>query len=394
MQKQGNKLELTVYLVLWVALFVAPLLVTYFQSVHDTATAFSWSSVFFVWRQMGVFFVAFLLHNFLLAPLLVYRHRHALYFSLIVVLLGAFVLVQCAHRPTHHRPFGHHPSPLSHRPSPFATHSDHPLPPDTAAFMPPDGFREAEPPHFRDHEREHPRIMGEHDLIATIILVLMLGMNIGVKLYFKQRNDRDEMAEMERRNLAQQLEFLKYQINPHFMMNTLNNIHALVDIDPEEAKQTIVELSKIMRFVLYDGAKQLVPLSRELMFVENYVRLMWKRVADQVDIALDLPTQVPEYDIPPLLLITFVENAFKHGVSYQQESFIDISVKVSDSRLCFTCRNSKAPRNDNPGNTGGVGLANARQRMDLIYGDTYILDIADADSTYSVSLELPLSNNT
>jgi hypothetical protein len=360
--------------------------------------SFSWYGVFFVWRQMAFFFLAFLLHNFLLAPLLVYRHRHVLYFSSIVLLLAAFVAVQCVSKPDlprrQHvgkhidRPHGRH------KPHRHDARGERSLPADTAAFSPHGAF--VDRPHDRPmEEKGHrpPVILGEHDAIATIILVLMLGMNIGVKLYFKQRTDRVELAEMERRNLQQQLEFLKYQINPHFMMNTLNNIHALVDIDPEEAKETIVELSKIMRFVLYEGSKQVVPLSRELVFLENYVRLMWKRVTDQVDISLDLPTQIPEYDVPPLLLITFVENAFKHGVSYQQESFINISVKVEDDRLLFLCRNSKVARPMDAKTTGGVGLANACRRLRLLYGEDYTLDIHDDDTTYSVALTIPLKND-
>ena len=152
-----------------------------------------------------------------------------------------------------------------------------------------------------------PAFMGEHDIVALIILLLMLGMNLGVKYYFKSRHDAKQLMVLEKENLEQQLEYLKYQINPHFFMNTLNNIHALVDIDPEQAKDTILELSKMMRFALYEGDKKGVPLSREFEFIRHYVTLMRMRYTDKVEVKVDLPTETPDYELPPLMLITFIE---------------------------------------------------------------------------------------
>ena len=220
----------------------------------------------------------------------------------------------------------------------------------------------------------------------------MLGMNLGIKLYFKQRNDQKHLEELERRNLEQQLEYLKYQINPHFFMNTLNNIHALVDIDPEKAKSTILELSKMMRFVLYEGNKTVVPLDREISFLQNYITLMKLRYTDKVRIQVDVAQPLPNKDVPPLIFITFVENAFKHGVSYRQESFIDIKIEETKhqdaSQLVFTCKNSRIPKEEDK--HGGVGLANVRQRLDLIYGKGYQLDIQDEADMYTVKLAIPL----
>ncbi|MCR4604351.1 MAG: histidine kinase [Prevotella sp.] len=240
-------------------------------------------------------------------------------------------------------------------------------------------------PQFEDHP---PLILGQHDLVATIILILMLGINLGIKLYYRQRGDRERLTELEKQNLAQQLEYLKYQINPHFLMNTLNNIHALVDIDAERAKESIVELSKIMRFVLYEGSQPTVPLNRELAFTQDYIRLMRMRVTDRVKINVEIPEAPANSQLPPMVLITFVENAFKHGVSYRQPSFIDIKITINDDKLLFTCRNSKIPQTEDQ--HGGVGLQNVRQRLDLIYGKKYTLTIDDTPSEYNISLVLPL----
>ena len=230
--------------------------------------------------------------------------------------------------------------------------------------------------------------IGQHDVVAIIMLILMLGMNIGVKLYFRQRRDRLRLAQLEKQNLEQQLEYLRYQINPHFLMNTLNNIHALVDIDAERAKESIVSLSKIMRFVLYEGSKQTVPLGCELTFTQDYIDLMRMRYDERVKISVEMPEIVPDAQIPPLVLITFVENAFKHGVSYQQESFINITVHVDDHHLRFECVNSKITQQDDQ--HGGVGLQNVRKRLELIYGNRYTLHIDEQPRTYNIQLVLPL----
>ena len=144
-----------------------------------------------------------------------------------------------------------------------------------------------------------------------------------------------------------------------------------------------------MRYVLYEGAKNMVPLNREIDFLENYIELMRIRVADHVKISLELPERMPDCELPPLLFITFVENAFKHGVSYRQASFIDISIDAVDGRLVFKCRNSKLPQSEDV--HGGVGLQNVRQRLELIYPGRHTLEMHDGEDVYEVELTLPLS---
>ena len=214
-------------------------------------------------------------------------------------------------------------------------------------------------------------------------------MNLGVKYYFKSRDDQKKLLRLEKENLEQQLEYLKYQINPHFFMNTLNNIHALVDIDAEKAKSTILELSKMMRYVLYEGDKKGVPLTREFDFIRNYITLMRLRYTNKVQIRIDIPSQAPDRLIPPLMLITFIENAFKHGISYQHDSFIEVKAEVLGEKLHFACRNSKAEKPNEE--KGGVGLANVKQRLKLLYDNDYTLKIQDETDVYSVQLIIPLS---
>ena len=369
--KQSRQ-ENLIYLAVWGMLFAAPLLSLYVRTVSDTNLVFDWTEVFIVWRKFIPFLLLFLIHNFLLAPLLVHGRKRIVYFSVMAVIIAAFTFYQCTKRPKG----GAHRAP-----------------------RPPMEMRDRrEPPPFdRPRPRaEHrpdmpPPIIGEHDILAVVVLILMFGANLGIKGYFRARDDRKRLAALEKQNLEQQLEYLRYQINPHFFMNTLNNIHALVDIDPAKAQETIVELSKMMRYVLYEKgeSQQGVPLTKELEFIRTYVKLMQLRYTEKVKITLNLPHEVPDRQIPSLVLVTFIENAFKHGVSYQRESFIEMTVEVQDDHLHFTCRNSKA---DVPNQQkGGVGLANVRKRLDLLYDHNYTLSIHDDPQVYTVDLTLPLT---
>ena len=386
-----HRLETLTYMVLWGLLFIAPLLSLSVRMANDSSQSFDWDEVLTVWREYGIFFALFLVHNHLLAPLLVHKQRKTLYFSAVTALVLLFAVYQCSTGPEggwHGNP--RHELPEGHRPPGFDGHR----PPDFEDF---EDFEKHRPPIGMKKPDRKPdgmppaMIFSPHDLTTVIILVLMLGMNLGVKLYFKQRRDQQQMAKLENQNLQQQLEYLKYQINPHFLMNTLNNIHALVDIDPERAKDTILELSKILRFVLYEGNKPTVPLDREMAFLEDYIRLMRMRYSeDKVKVTYNQHPSVTKIqsEVPPLMFITFVENAFKHGISYRQTSFIDIRIRAEDNKLVFTCRNSKIPREEDK--HGGVGLQNIKQRLELIYGNNYTLNIDEQTDTYNITLILPL----
>jgi len=395
--KNQSRQENVIYLAVWGILFLAPLLSYYVRTVNDSTISFDWMEIMMVWQHFGLYLLLFMIHNFLLAPLLIHQHKRLLYFGALAVIIVGFATYQYSHHPRFQdrrhpmemRGDRHMGEPGDH---PFMDEGHRPPEFEDSGNMPPaphDG-RHA----FKPHKNQRQAPIGERDIVAVTMLVLMFGANLGIKNYFKSRSDHKRLLALEKENLEQQLEYLKYQINPHFFMNTLNNIHALVDIDPEKAKDTILELSKMMRFVLYEGDKKGVPLSREFDFIRNYITLMKLRYTDKVSIVIDLPAEVPDKQIPPLMLITFIENAFKHGISYQHESFIDVRVTLSDpsapaSRLSFTCRNSKA---DKPNEEkGGVGLKNVKQRLNLLYDNNYTLNIKDETAVYNVELTIPLT---
>lgn len=405
-----NQKENLIYLALWVVIFAAPVISSYVRASSDSGMTVSWQEILYVWRTYAVFLLIFIVHNYVLAPLLVYRHRRLMYFATTACLLAVFVVYNCVSKPHLPKPYG---------PPPYAAMQDNqrpPLPadsmdgmdaaddivaaPDARQPMPMgpkprlDGVKPGIRPDGRPGGRPPlgPPIMHEGDVVNVLFLILLLGVNLAVKLFFKSDADQQHLQSLERKSLEQQLAYLRYQINPHFFMNTLNNIHALIDIEPELAKTTIVDLSRLMRYVLYEGDNNNVPLSRDLEFLDNYIKLMKLRYSDRVAIHVDKPQQTPDVLIPPMLFITFVENAFKHGITYQQPSFIDISIQTNQQELSFSCCNSKPTE---PAaalqQEGGVGLANVRQRLDLIFGNTYSLEIDDLSDTYNVRLVIPIS---
>ncbi len=381
--KIQSRQENVIYLALWGMLFAAPVLSLYIRTVNNSFLTFNWTEIFIAWKLFAVYLLIFLIHNFLLAPLLIYRRKRVLYAAMMAAVFSLFVAYQCSQRPKF---MGRRPIPMERR-----IDKEHEMPRrDHEPHMIGEREDHKRPPReFRWQGQRPPVFIGQHDIVAVVILVLMFGMNIGIKLFFKNRTDQKKLAALQKKNLEQQLEYLKYQINPHFFMNTLNNIHALVDIDPEKAKDTILELSKMMRFILYEGDKSGVPLAREFDFIRHYVALMQLRYTNKVEILVDLPSEAPDKTVPPLMLISFIENAFKHGISYQHASFVHIKVAIDGDMLHFTCSNSKAeiPNQEK----GGVGLANVKQRLHLLYDSNFELRIQDKQNTYIVELTIPLT---
>ncbi len=404
--KGQKKTELVLYVVLWTVLFVAPVLsicvgdvftlssasrsLVSLEQISSGASA-DWQGVFNAWSLLVMFFVTFAVHNFFVAPVLVYHNRKWMYGISVVLLFACFAAYQVLCRP-------HVPHPVDDRREMRGDmdFSHPPVPPDETMMHERD-WHDGGP---EDRNHEPPRVFGGEDSVAFIIMALLLGLNIGTKYFFKSLDYRKRVKELERESLSRQLKYLKYQISPHFFMNTLNNIHALVDIDSEQAKYTIEVLSKLMRYVLYEGDKTMAPLQKELDFISHYVDLMRIRYTDKVLITVSVPSAAADNGkakpnlmdimVPSLLFTTFVENAFKHGVSYRKESFVAVSVRVDEEahKVEFRCDNSVKPVAEEK--HGGVGLQNAMKRLRLMYGNDYHLEINSDSEEYHVLLELPV----
>lgn len=206
---------------------------------------------------------------------------------------------------------------------------------------------------------------------------------------------------LERDNLALELNFLKSQINPHFLFNTLNSIYTrTVDVD-EQAAELVLKLSDLMRYSLYESNVEAIALANELEYIQNYLDLEQARHSkQQADITFSVEGDVDRYQIAPLLLVSFIENAFKHGVMLsRQQAYVHITVCLIGDKLLFTSRNSLPPKRVNslPLNTGanvsksgGIGLVNVNKRLELLYPNRHKLSISQTDAYYKVELSLQL----
>ena len=220
-----------------------------------------------------------------------------------------------------------------------------------------------------------------------VLCAFMFCANLGIKKFYEAMQRDEDNERLARENVEAEMYYLKYQINPHFLMNTLNNIHALIDIDAKSAKRGLIELSDMMRHVVYESSAETIPLRTDIKFIENYIELMRVRYSQQIDIRFNYPENIPSgLTIPPLVLIVFVENAFKHGVGRRRESFIHIDVTIESDTLIAIFRNSVHPTT---GGTKGIGLENVSRRLEHIYGNNHSLEITQTEEQYSVTLKIP-----
>jgi LytS/YehU family sensor histidine kinase len=196
--------------------------------------------------------------------------------------------------------------------------------------------------------------------------------------------------QLEKESIANKMAFLRNQISPHFFMNTLNNIHALVDINTDEAKASIIKLSQLMGYMLYDSQTSKVSVKNEIDFIESYVELMKLRVTEDVDIKFNVSAPYPMMKIPPLLAISFIENAFKYGISYEAPSYIHIDIDEDENNFSIRVINS-IHRIKVTKKNSGIGIENARKRLDLLYGKNYSLSIKEeSENIFNVNLNIPL----
>ena len=222
-----------------------------------------------------------------------------------------------------------------------------------------------------------------------ILSILVVGFDTGLRSSLRWIEVENEKVRLEKENVATQLVLLRNQVSPHFLMNTLNNIHSLVDINTKEAKEAIIKLSRMMRYLLYETETEKTTLIKEVEFLESYINLMKLRFNEKVIITLNIPETIPAKTIPPFIFTSLIENAFKHGISYKDESFINIDLIIGDDRLLMVVKNSKTD-NSQLKDFSGIGIENTKKRLDLLYGNKYHLDIVDNKDLFTVNLSIPL----
>lgn len=233
----------------------------------------------------------------------------------------------------------------------------------------------------------HPRMIDNF-----FLTVLVLGFSTGMAIMQRQKHNEIKHKEIEKARMDTELAFLKNQISPHFFFNSLNNIYALIAIDGPKAQQAVEKLSGLMRYLIYESDTKMISLQKEFEFTRNYIDLMQQRLSSKVKLDVNIISDVPDIEIPPLIFIPFIENAFKHGVSYREPSHISIGLKTEADSIVFECSNSVAQQKEQEANKeGGVGIQNIRKRLELIYGEAARLNMKKENNTFSVLLELPFT---
>jgi two-component system LytT family sensor kinase len=261
-----------------------------------------------------------------------------------------------------------------------------------AALNPPNPWCAPRPHLQPGPEEEGGGLFNPGILLMTL---MVLGIATSLAAMEKAQRDAESRLELERQQVATELNLLKAQINPHFFFNTLNNIYALTLIDGEQARAALHRLSRMMRYVLYETPAGHTRLSQEINFMRDYIELMHLRLTSRVKVVFEAPDPPrPDQPIAPMMLLPFAENAFKHGVSATAPSCIYISLtQPTDDSVELIVRNTLfAERPEEDEEPGGIGLTNTRRRLDLLYPNRHTLTVTErtAAGNYEVCLSLNL----
>lgn len=218
--------------------------------------------------------------------------------------------------------------------------------------------------------------------------ILITGFSLGLVVLEKLFQNEQQRKDLEKEKLNSELAFLKNQISPHFFFNTLNNIYSLIGIDKHEAQSSVHKLSKLMRYLLYESELGESTLADEVNFMNHYIDLMKLRLSNKVNLSVSIPDDAVPLSIPPLLFVPFIENAFKHGVSYREPSFISISMRVEGTQITFQAKNSLGSTNlPKDERHSGIGLENVKKRLNLLFPDAHQLNIQQTADEFTVNLQ-------
>jgi hypothetical protein len=366
-------IEIIIYFIIWLSVFTLP----YF--IHRENYIVDWEKVIVEWLRLFAYLTIFILNVYLLIPKYLFNKNYKLYISLsiltIIFVLSSSITLQKFLKPS---------NTLSMPPMEIGPG----MPPmELGNNMPaPMGYRAPQTP------MEKSLFMVIVDNLIIAFLVFAAGTTI--KLMTRWLNEEEKRKDVEKEQLKTELALLRHQVSPHFFMNTLNNIHALIDINSDTAKDAVIRLSTLMRYLLYETSHGQTSLQKEIDFIESYIILMQLRFSKKVKITLDIQKKLPAIQIPPMLFITFIENAFKHGVSYQNESFVIFKLQLIDNQIICKIKNSKNKQVENYNKSySGIGLTNIRKSLNLLFENDYYLNITENEKEFEVDLKIPIYNN-
>jgi hypothetical protein len=344
---------LLLYAAIWVLVLISPYL-RYLQDISPNG----WNRMVGDWTNLSLLLMVFLVNLFILVPKFLFNNKRSQYAIIVIVMISVVAVVNIILHP-------------NMGPPPHPDMGNHPL------YLP-------NPP------SDIQSLLGTI-LNNLITALLIIGSSTALELEYKWLNEQKLRKESEKEHLKTNLALLRHQVSPHFFMNTLNNIHTLVEIDSEKAQDAIERLSTLMRYLLYDSAQNAIGLKKEIEFINSFISLMQLRHTDEVEVTVVLPEQIPDTRIPPMLFISLLENAFKHGVSYPLKSYIHFELRIDETSLNCNIRNSKHKISTNSrGEYSGIGLDNVKKSLKLLYDDNFRLDIIDKETEFEINLKIPL----
>lgn len=354
-----NELGKVIHIVAWGILFGIP----FFFTGHEMETVTIESYMRFIIVPISFMFV-FYVNYFFLVPKYLFTRRLPEFFVANVLLI-VFTMVAV------HLLMDLLPDQQPHE------HHYRELPNDRPHRKPP---MEEEPP-FRN-------IIGFF-LGNVMMYMLVSGLSVAIRVTGNWYQMESMRRDLEQSRVEAELRNLKSQLNPHFLFNTLNNIYCLIAFSPDRAQGVVHDLSRLLRYVLYDSNQKFVPLEKELDFIRNYVELMRIRLPEHVSLDLQINGQENEGGmIAPLLFISLIENAFKHGVSNNLPSFIRICITCDKTEVHCRIENSYFPKNGQDKSGSGIGLVNLKKRLELIYPASYSFRYGQEGDTYIADLQI------
>ena len=253
---------------------------------------------------------------------------------------------------------------------------------------PPENFRKAPPdkppgPPGEQSGRRSPRV----DVVSIFLFIMILAMSLAIQIRQRLRLAEQRALKAEADKANAELSFLKAQINPHFLFNTLNNIYSLAAVKSGHTAESIMKLSNIMRYVTDDIREEYVPLENEVSFISDYIDLQRLRLGDKMEVGFLVSGKITGKKIAPLMLMTFIENVFKYGISKHEPSAIDIQLTATSDMIRFFCQNKLYPAPRQAESTG-IGIDNTKQRLQHLYPGKHELSIKTENGKYTVLLIL------
>jgi len=374
----------------WLVFLGFPLL---FMNKTQESSSSSWYVVLspFYWLFCLTYISLFYLNAWYLVPRLVFRKKYFRYGIIVLVLSGCVYYLQPFDNLLLHNLAKRHPAGAQSG----VTHNGNVTADSDSAGI--KGLPFGPLPH-QNLRMEDPRLKpsnkvilihqsGNIDLVALFIFIIVIGLSIAVSTVQKWQFTEQQVSKAQAEKAHAELSFLKAQINPHFLFNTLNNIYALSVSQSEKTPESIMKLSNIMRYVTDEVAEDLVQLQSEIDCINDYIDLQKLRIGKTTKLKVEYAGEVKNQKIAPLVLMTFVENVFKYGISKHKTATIIIKLNIEDNKLLFFCQNTIFPHSAGS-KRRGIGISNTRQRLEHMYPGKHRLEINTDNDLFTVNLEI------